>query len=167
MELALQIITLLGSVAMLMYGMKVMSEGLQKMAGSKLSNVLGTMTTNRFMGVITGAGITAAVQSSTATTVMTVSFVSAGILSLSQAISVIGGNTESESSHFGHHGCEYRNHIHRMDYGAWRWFLRPTHIGLYGYCACRCTYIHEEECQHGRFPYRFIADAIGFDYAQD
>ena len=91
MNLALQIITLLGSVAMLMYGMKVMSEGLQKMAGSKLSNVLGTMTTNRFTGVLTGAGITAAVQSSTATTVMTVSFVSAGILSLSQAISVIMG----------------------------------------------------------------------------
>ncbi len=91
MELALQILTLLGSVAMLMYGMKVMSEGLQKMAGSKLSNVLGTMTTNRFTGVLTGAAITAAVQSSTATTVMTVSFVSAGILSLSQAISVIMG----------------------------------------------------------------------------
>jgi phosphate:Na+ symporter len=74
-----------------MYGMKVMSEGLQKMAGSKLSNVLGTMTTNRFSGVLTGAFITAAVQSSTATTVMTVSFVSAGILSLAQAISVIMG----------------------------------------------------------------------------
>ncbi|MBR4563072.1 MAG: Na/Pi cotransporter family protein [Paludibacteraceae bacterium] len=83
--------TLVGSVAMLMYGMKVMSEGLQKMAGSKLSNVLGTMTTNRFTGVLTGAFITAAVQSSTATTVMTVSFVSAGILSLAQAISVIMG----------------------------------------------------------------------------
>ncbi|MBO4453964.1 MAG: Na/Pi cotransporter family protein [Paludibacteraceae bacterium] len=91
MTLILQIITLIGSVAMLMYGMKVMSEGLQKMAGSKLSNVLGTMTTNRFSGVLTGAFITAAVQSSTATTVMTVSFVSAGILSLSQAISVIMG----------------------------------------------------------------------------
>ncbi len=91
MELVLQILTLIGSVAMLMYGMKVMSEGLQKMTGSKLSNVLGTMTTNRFMGVLTGAGITAAVQSSTATTVMTVSFVSAGILSLGQAISVIMG----------------------------------------------------------------------------
>lgn len=91
MELALQIITLFGSVAMLMYGMKVMSEGLQKMAGSKMSNVLGTMTTNRLSGVFTGAAITAAVQSSTATTVMTVSFVSAGILSLSQAISVIMG----------------------------------------------------------------------------
>ena len=91
MNLALQIITLIGSVAMLMYGLKVMSESLQKMAGSKLSNVLGTMTTNRFSGVLTGAFITAAVQSSTATTVMTVSFVSAGILSLSQAISVIMG----------------------------------------------------------------------------
>ena len=91
MQLVLQIITLIGSVAMLMYGMKVMSEGLQKMAGSKLSNVLGTMTTNRFSGVLTGAFITAAVQSSTATPVMTVSFVSASILSLSQAISVIMG----------------------------------------------------------------------------
>ena len=91
MNLILQIITLIGSVAMLMYGMKVMSEGLQKMAGSKLSNVLGTMTTNRFSGVLTGAFITAAVQSSTATTVMTVSFVSASIMSLSQAISVIMG----------------------------------------------------------------------------
>lgn len=91
MQLALQIITLIGSVAMLMYGLKVMSESLQKMAGSKLSNVLGTMTTNRFSGVLTGAFITAAVQSSTATTVMTVSFVSAGILSLAQAISVIMG----------------------------------------------------------------------------
>ena len=91
MQLALQIITLIGSVAMLMYGLKVMSEGLQKMAGSTLSNVLGTMTTNRFTGVLTGAFITSAVQSSTATTVMTVSFVSAGILSLAQAISVIMG----------------------------------------------------------------------------
>ena len=91
MTLVLQIITLIGSVAMLMYGLKVMSEGLQKMAGSTLSNVLGTMTTNRFSGVLTGAFITAAVQSSTATTVMTVSFVSAGILSLAQAISVIMG----------------------------------------------------------------------------
>ncbi|MBR1787482.1 MAG: Na/Pi cotransporter family protein [Paludibacteraceae bacterium] len=91
MVLLLQIITLIGSVAMLMYGMKVMSEGLQKMAGRRLSNVLGTMTTNRLTGVLTGAFITAAVQSSTATTVMTVSFVSAGILSLAQAISVIMG----------------------------------------------------------------------------
>ena len=91
MQLVLQIITLIGSVAMLMYGLKVMSEGLQKMAGSTLSNILRTATTNRFTGVLTGAFITAAVQSSTATSVMTVSFVSAGILSLAQAISVIMG----------------------------------------------------------------------------
>ena len=86
-----QILVLIGSVAMLMYGMKVMSEGLQKMAGSKLRNVLGTMTTNRFTGVLTGAFITTSIQSSTATTVMTVSFVSAGLLTLAQAISVIMG----------------------------------------------------------------------------
>lgn len=91
MVLLLQILTLIGSVAMLMYGMKVMSEGLQKMAGSGLRTLLGTMTTNRFTGVLTGAFITASIQSSTATTVMTVSFVSAGLLSLSQAISVIMG----------------------------------------------------------------------------
>ncbi|MCQ2335054.1 MAG: Na/Pi cotransporter family protein [Paludibacteraceae bacterium] len=87
----LHILILIGSVTMLMYGMKVMSEGLQKMAGSKLSHVLGTMTTNRFTGVLTGAFITASIQSSTATTVMTVSFVSAGLLTLFQAISVIMG----------------------------------------------------------------------------
>ncbi len=86
-----QFFVLIGSVAMLMYGMKVMSEGLQKMAGSKLRTVLGTMTTNRFTGLLTGAFITTAIQSSTATTVMTVSFVSAGLLSLAQAISVIMG----------------------------------------------------------------------------
>lgn len=82
---------LIGCVAMLMYGMKVMSEGLQKMAGSTLRNVLATATTNRFTGLLTGAFITASIQSSTATTVMTVSFVSAGLLSLVQAISVIMG----------------------------------------------------------------------------
>lgn len=87
----LPILVLVGSVALLMYGMKVMSEGLQKMAGSKLRQVLGTMTTNRFTGVLTGAFITMSVQSSTATTVMTVSFVSAGLLTLAQAISVIMG----------------------------------------------------------------------------
>jgi len=87
----LHIMTLIGSVAMLMYGMKVMSEGVQKMAGASLRNVLGTMTTNRFTGLLTGSFITAAIQSSTATTVMTVSFVSAGLLSLAQAISVIMG----------------------------------------------------------------------------
>ena len=85
------IFTLLGSLALLMYGMKTMSDALQKMAGPQLRHVLGTMTTNRFTGMLTGIGVTAAVQSSTATTVMTVSFVSAGLLTLSQAISVIMG----------------------------------------------------------------------------
>ena len=85
------IFKLLGSLALLMFGMKSMSESLQKMAGPQLRHVLGAMTTNRFTGVITGMFVTAAVQSSTATTVMTVSFVNAGLLTLAQAISVIMG----------------------------------------------------------------------------
>ena len=82
---------LIGSLALLMYGMKSMSDSLQKMAGPQLRHILGAMTTNRLMGILTGTFITAAVQSSTATTVMTVSFVNAGLLSLAQAISVIMG----------------------------------------------------------------------------
>ena len=82
---------LLGSLALLMFGMKGMSEALQKMAGPQLRHVLGAMTTNRFTGMLTGTLVTASVQSSTATTVMTVSFVNAGLLTLAQAISVIMG----------------------------------------------------------------------------
>ena len=82
---------LLGSIALLMFGMKVMSEALQKMAGPQLRHMLGAMTTNRFTGVATGALVTVAVQSSAATTVMTVSFVNAALLTLAQAISVIMG----------------------------------------------------------------------------
>lgn len=82
---------LLGCIALLMYGMKVMSEALQKMAGPGLRHILGAMTTNRFTGVLTGMLVCVAVQSSAATTVMTVSFVNAALLSLSQAISVIMG----------------------------------------------------------------------------
>ena len=85
------IFTLLGSLALLMFGMKTMSEALQKMAGPQLRHVLGAMTTNRFTGMLTGTLVTASVQSSTATTVMTVSFVNAGLLTLAQAISVIMG----------------------------------------------------------------------------
>ena len=85
------ILKLLGSIALLIYGMKVMSEALQKMAGPQLRHLLGAMTTNRFSGVATGALVTVAVQSSAATTVMTVSFVNAALLSLAQAISVIMG----------------------------------------------------------------------------
>ncbi len=82
---------LLGSLALLMFGMKSMSEALQKMAGPQLRHVLAAMTTNRFTGMLTGMLVTASVQSSTATTVMTVSFVNAGLLTLAQAISVIMG----------------------------------------------------------------------------
>lgn len=85
------IFKLLGSLALLMFGMKSMSDALQKMAGPQLRHVLGTMTTNRFTGMLVGVFVTAAVQSSTATTLMTVSFVNAGVLTLLQAISVIMG----------------------------------------------------------------------------
>ncbi|MBP5484165.1 MAG: Na/Pi cotransporter family protein [Bacteroidales bacterium] len=85
------VLKLLGSIALLIYGMKVMSEALQKMAGPQLRHLLGAMTTNRFSGVATGALVTVAVQSSAATTVMTVSFVNAALLTLAQAISVIMG----------------------------------------------------------------------------
>lgn len=82
---------LCGCLALLMYGMKVMSDALQKMAGSQLRHVLGIMTTNRFTGMLTGMFVTAVVQSSTATTLMTVSFVNAGLITLGQSISVIMG----------------------------------------------------------------------------
>ena len=82
---------LIGSLALLMFGMKLMSESLQKMAGPQLRHVLGAMTTNRFTGMLAGIFVTATVQSSTATALMTVSFVSAGLLTLMQAIAVIMG----------------------------------------------------------------------------
>jgi len=82
---------LVGSLGLFLYGMKIMSEGLQKLAGNKLRNVLSAMTKNRIMGVLTGVMITALIQSSSATTVMVVSFVNAGLLSLVQSIGVIMG----------------------------------------------------------------------------
>ena len=82
---------LLGALGLLIFGMKMMSEALQKLAGPQLRHVLAKMTTNRLTGMLTGTMVTCAVQSSSATTVMTVSFVSAGLLTLAQAISVIMG----------------------------------------------------------------------------
>ena len=82
---------LLGALGLLIFGMRMMSEALQKMAGPQLRHILAKMTTNRITGMLTGTFVTCAVQSSSATTVMTVSFVSAGLLTLSQAISVIMG----------------------------------------------------------------------------
>ena len=87
----LQILTLLGALGMFLYGMNLMSSGLQKAAGNRLRNFLSAMTSNPFKGVLTGLGITSVIQSSSATTVMVVSFVNAGLLTLAQAISVIMG----------------------------------------------------------------------------
>ena len=87
----LQILTLLGALGMFLYGMNLMSAGLQKAAGSKMRGMLTAMTSNPFKGVLTGLGITTVIQSSSATTVMTVGFVNAGLLTLSQAVGVIMG----------------------------------------------------------------------------
>ncbi|MDE5883025.1 MAG: Na/Pi cotransporter family protein [Muribaculaceae bacterium] len=84
-------ISLLGAVCLFLYGMKVMSEGLQKVAGDRLRNILGIMTKNRLTGVLTGIIITALIQSSSASTVMVVSFVNAGLMSLAQSMAVIFG----------------------------------------------------------------------------
>ena len=80
---------LIGSLGLFLYGMKIMSEGLQKVAGDRLRSILTAMTTNRVTGVLTGVLITALIQSSSATTVMVVSFVNAGLLTLAESISVI------------------------------------------------------------------------------
>ena len=87
----LQIFTLLGALGMFLYGMNLMSSGLQKAAGDRLRGLLSAMTSNPFKGVLTGLGITTVIQSSSATTVMVVSFVNAGLLTLAQAIGVIMG----------------------------------------------------------------------------
>ncbi|MBQ6613234.1 MAG: Na/Pi cotransporter family protein [Alistipes sp.] len=87
----MQILTLLGALGMFLYGMNLMSSGLQKASGSRLRNLLTAMTSNPFKGVATGLGITTVIQSSSATTVMTVGFVNAGLLTLTQAIGVIMG----------------------------------------------------------------------------
>ena len=87
----LQIFTLLGALGMFLYGMNLMSSGLQKAAGDKLRGLLSSMTSSPFKGVLTGLGVTTVIQSSSATTVMVVSFVNAGLLTLTQAIGVIMG----------------------------------------------------------------------------
>jgi len=84
-------LTLIGALAMFLFGMKIMSDGLQRMAGKNLRNILGTFTSNPLKGLLTGMGITALIQSSSVTTVMTVSFVNAGILSLTQSAGIIIG----------------------------------------------------------------------------
>ena len=87
----IDLLTLIGSIGLFLYGMKLMSEGLQKAAGDRLRNILAWMTNNRFVGALTGILVTALIQSSSATTVMIVSFVNAGLLSLGQSMAVIMG----------------------------------------------------------------------------
>lgn len=91
MDTIINILALVGSLGLFLYGMKVMSEGLEKFAGERLRNILALMTQNRFVGVLTGIILTALIQSSSATTVMVVSFVNAGLMTLGQAIGVIMG----------------------------------------------------------------------------
>lgn len=91
MNTLLQVCTLIGALGMFLYGMTLMSEGLQKTAGDKMRQFLASMTSNRFKRVLTGLGVTALVQSSSATTIMVVSFVNAGLLTLGNAIGVIMG----------------------------------------------------------------------------
>lgn len=91
MDIILNIFSLIGSLALFLFGMKMMSEGLEKIAGNRLRNILAAMTKNRVMGVFTGIFITALIQSSSATTVMVVSFVNAGLMTLAQSIGVIMG----------------------------------------------------------------------------
>ncbi|MBP1645236.1 MAG: hypothetical protein H6Q16_811 [Bacteroidetes bacterium] len=91
MNIVFQILTLLGGLGLFLYGMKIMSDSLQRLTGDSLRNFLSKMTSNRFRGVLTGLGITSVIQSSSATTVMVVSFVNAGALTLAGAISVIMG----------------------------------------------------------------------------
>lgn len=91
MDTIINVLSLLGSLGLFLYGMKIMSEGLEKFAGDRLRSILAAMTKNRVMGVFTGILITALIQSSSATTVMVVSFVNAGLMTLKQAIGVIMG----------------------------------------------------------------------------
>ena len=87
----LQLFTFIGGLAMFLYGMNVMGAGLQKLAGGRLEKILERLTTNRFTGMLLGLGVTAVIQSSSATTVMIVGFVNSGLMKLSQATGVIMG----------------------------------------------------------------------------
>ena len=97
------IFKLTGALALLMFGMKTMSDSLQKLAGPQLRHVLGAMTTNRFTGILTGMFVTSAVQSSTATTVMTVSFCQCR-------------SADAGAGYLGYHGSQYRNNAYSLDH---------------------------------------------------
>ena len=105
MDTLINVFSLLGSLALFLYGMKIMSEGLEKFAGERLRAILAAMTKNRVMGVFTGIFITALIQSSSATTVMVVSFVNAGLMSLTQSIGVIMGANIGTTVSMDYLGC--------------------------------------------------------------
>ena len=89
MSTVLMMIKLLGGLAMFLYGMEIMGDGLKQGSGNTLKNVLGKLTQNAFLGVLTGTLVTAIIQSSTATVVLTVGLIGAGILNLRQAVSIV------------------------------------------------------------------------------
>lgn len=95
----LAFLKLLGCLGLLMYGMKLLGEGLQKMAGNQLRHVVDTLTTNRFTSLLTGALVALIIQSSTATSVMTIGFVHAGMFTFVQGLSVIMGASEIGRAH--------------------------------------------------------------------
>lgn len=108
-------LSFLGGFGLFLFGMEYMGEGLQKAAGSKMKNLLGVLTTNRFLGVLVGAGVTGLIQSSSATTVMVVGFVNAGLMSLKQAVGVImGANVGTTATAW------------IVSLGEWTEFLKPS-----------------------------------------
>lgn len=119
---------LLGGLALFLYGMQMMSNNLEAAAGNKMKQILEKLTTNRFMGILVGAGITALIQSSSATTVMTVGFVNSGLMSLNQAVWIIMGanigyHHYRTADRFGRRCFSIADRIYRCCTG---WFLLRT-----------------------------------------
>ena len=103
------VINLLGGLGLFLYGMNLMAEGLQKAAGDKLKNIVGKLTSNTVMGVLVGIVVTAIIQSSSASTVMVVGFVNAGVMNLTQALGVImGANIGTTVTEIGRASCRER-----------------------------------------------------------
>ena len=106
------VLTLLGGLCLFLFGMNIMGQALERRAGGKLRNILSKMTSNKGTGFLTGCGVTAIIQSSSATTVMVVGFVNAGILNLR--------TDDSTSVHQRDYGCQCWNHRHQLDPFSWR-----------------------------------------------
>ena len=147
---------LLGGLALFLYGMQMMSSGLEAAAGNKMKTILERLTSNRFKGVLVGAGITAVIQSSSATTVMVVGFVSAGLMTLNQAVWVIMGANI---------GTTITGQLIALDVGA----IAPliAFIGDDGvFKERKASAYREHHCRSGRFIYRNGHDEQCDDAAQ-